>query len=266
MDQYFVVTADGKEFGPVDLSGLHQWVKEGRVLKSTLIKKGAAPPVAAESLLELAEAFSPVPALPPATPPLAMTVALPAEFKSWDFIGKAWEIVKPHWLTLSLMFLIMALIGGIPGGFIIAGAVYVGMYRVIVGVMAGKTPEVSMMFDGFDRLGQALLASLVVGILTAIGTLFCIVPGVILSIMWMFVYLVLAETQLDFWAAMKASADLTEGYKWNLFCLALACFCVALLGTLVCCVGIFPAQAVIFTAMTLAYRFLQAKKAGTAAA
>ncbi|MEK7283984.1 MAG: hypothetical protein AAB249_09245, partial [Acidobacteriota bacterium] len=52
----------------------------------------------------------------------------------------------------------------------------------------------------------------------------------------------------------------TEGYRWRLFLLALACVLVALLGVLVFCVGVFVAAAVDFTALGLAYRFLQAKK------
>ena len=47
----------------------------------------------------------------------------------------------------------------------------------------------------------------------SIGFMLCIVPGIILALMWMFVSLVLAETQLDFWESMQASADLTAGYR-----------------------------------------------------
>ena len=44
MDQYFVVGPDGAEYGPTDLPGLMQWVREGRVLAQTLIRKGGAAP------------------------------------------------------------------------------------------------------------------------------------------------------------------------------------------------------------------------------
>jgi uncharacterized membrane protein len=265
MDQYRVVSPDGREYGPVDLPGLLQWVRDGRVLGNTLVRKGDGAPVIAESLPELAAAFAPPSAHP--APPIATTVPLPTEFRSWIFIGTAWELVKPHWLPLGLMFMLPTLVGLIPYlgacvSVIINGAIYVGIYRAIMGMLAGRPPTVGMLFNGFDRLGQAFLATLSVGILVAIGTLCCIVPGVILSIMWMFVYLVLAETELDFWEAMKASADLTKGYRWELFCLMLACFVVGILGFLACCVGIFVAQAVVFTTFALVYRFLQAKQAG----
>jgi uncharacterized membrane protein len=267
MDQYFVVSSDGKEYGPVDLTGLIEWVRQGRVLRATLVRKGAAEAVAAESLPELAAAFAPAP--PMASPSFTTAMPLPTEFRSWQFIGQAWELVKPHWLPLGLTFLIVAAIAGSGLGtcvfFVIGGAIYVGISRAILGLIAGKPPTVGMMFDGFDRLGQAFLAMLFTKILIAFGTLLCIVPGIILMIMWMFVYLVMAETDLDFWPAMQASAKLAEGYWWELFCLLLACLIVAVLGLLVCLVGIFIAEPVIFTAIALAYRFLQARKAAQTA-
>jgi uncharacterized membrane protein len=168
------------------------------------------------------------------------------------------------------MFLILTVMGVVPyiGGcvlFVIGGALYVGINRAILGLVAGQPPTVEMMFKGFDRFGQAFLATLVVALLVSIGMMFLIVPGVILAIMWIFVSLVLAETELDFWAAMQASAKLTSGYRWELFCLCLACFVVALLGLLACCVGIFIAEPVIFTTIALAYRFLQARQVGRTA-
>ncbi len=88
----------------------------------------------------------------------------------------------------------------------------------------------------------------------------CIVPGVILAIMWAFVSPILAETNLEFWPAMKASADLTKGYRWELFCLVLASIPVMLLGLLCCCIGVVVAQAVVSTSFALAFRFLQARQ------
>jgi uncharacterized membrane protein len=265
MDEYYVISADGKAYGPIDLDGLLKWVKEGRVLKATPIRKGDAAPVPAGSLPEIAAAFS-APPPPMATPPLATSVALPGEFRVWDFIGAAWELVKPHWLPLGLMALIMGVMYCVPYlgacvSFVIGTTIMVGFNRAILGMIAGKPPEVGMLFSGFDRFGQAFLAGLVMGILVALGFVCLIVPGIILSIMWMFVSLILAETNLDFWPAMELSARLTAGYRWHLFGLMLAFILVGILGFLACCIGVLIAQPVILTATALAYRFLQARQA-----
>ena len=268
MDQYRVVTPSGREFGPTDLTGLLQWAKEGRVLPATMIRKNEDAPVGADTLAELAAAFAAPP--PVAIPPFATVVALPAEFRIWEFIGKAWELVKPNWLPLGTIALITTLLGAVPYAgacamLIIGGTIQVGVSRAILGMMAGKTPTVGMMFEGFDRFGQAFLASLVMALLVGLGMVLCIVPGVILAIMWMFVYFVLAETQIEFWPAMKASAELTAGFRWQLFGLLLADALVVILGVLACCVGVLIAQPVVMTSVALAYRFLQAQKARTAA-
>jgi len=270
MDQYRVVGPDGKEFGPVDLPGLLQWIREGRVLKDSRIRKNDGAALAAELMAELAGAFD---APPPeaARPPIAMTVPLPQEFDTWGFIGQAWDLVKPHWLPLGGMFLIVTALSAIPyaGGclmLIVGSTLYVGINRAVLGMLAGRPPTIEMLFSGFDRFAQALAASLVASILIGFGILLLIVPGVILALMWMFTNLVIAETNQDFWTAMQTSADLTKGYRWHLLGLALAMIPVALLGLLVCCIGIVIAEAVCFTALALAYRFLQARQPAAAKA
>ena len=268
-EQYFVVAADGKEYGPADLETLRQWVREGRVVHGTHIKKAGGAVAYAGKMPELVDLFpardSQSPGQAPPPQPLPAAVALPSEFRVWEFIGRAWDIVKPHWFVLTAMFFIQFIMSAVPyiGGclqFIIGGAIMVGIWRALLGMIGGRKPDVGMMFQGFDRFGDAFLAFLITTILTILGFACLIVPGIILAIMWMFTYPVIGETGLGFWEAMRESSRLTEGYRWRLFLLCLACLPIALLGALVLCVGVFVAQAVIFTALGLAFRFLQAKK------
>ena len=268
MDQYWVQSPDGREYGPVDLGGLMQWVREGRVLPSTPVRKNADAAVAASLLPEVSGLFVPA---APALPPIATTVVLPAEFSAWGFIGQAWGLVQPHWAPLGAMFLILTALSAVPylGGcisFLISGTLMVGINRAILGMLAGQPPTIEMMFSGFDRFGQAFLLSVVSGLLTLLGLVALIVPGIILALMWLFGYLILAETSLDFWAAMQKSADLTRGYRWQLFTLMLACIPVLLLGLICLCIGVVVAMAVVCTAIALAYRFLQARQGALVAA
>lgn len=270
-EQYWVVAADGKEYGPADLETLKQWAREGRVVHATHIRKASGGTVYAGRMPELAEVFPPREsylAAPPGQPPppaSAQAITIPSEFRVWEFIGRGWDVAKPYWLVLSAMFFIQAAIGCVPylgacAQFIIGGAIMVGIWRAVLGTVDGRKPDVGMMFQGFDRFGDAFLAYLISGILIALGIVCLIVPGIILAIMWMFTFPVIGETPLGFWEAMRESSRLTEGYRWRLFLLALACILVALLGLLVFCVGLFVALAVDFAALGLAYRFLQGKK------
>jgi len=278
-EQYFVAGPDGKEYGPADLETLRQWVREGRVVKATHIRKEGGGTTFAGKLPELLDLFPPREptadsSIPPSLPSVPM-VALPSEFRVWEFIGAGWNLVKPHWLVLGAMFLIQGLIGGVPNIFvhfsgttlqiILGGPIMVGIWRAVLGVVAGRKPDIAMMFQGFDRFLDAFLAHLVVGILTLLGFVCLIVPGFILAVMWLFTLPVIAETGLGFWEAMRESARLTEGYRMRLFLLLLACLLITILGALVCCVGVFVAVSVNCMALALAYRFLQARKGATAA-
>ena len=269
-EQFWVTGADGKEYGPVPLETLTRWIREGRIVANSTVRTETSPKSEARLRPELAAFFSAAAAAPgagaPGGAPPTPAVPLPAEFRVWEFIGSAWSLVKPHWLPLAAMFFIQFAIGCVPylgpcAQFIIGGAIAVGIWRAILGMIAGRPPGVGMMFEGFDRFGDGFLAWFVRSVLVGLGCLCLIVPGVILSLMWVFTFPVLAESQVGFWEAMHQSAVLTEGYRWRLFLLALACLLVSLLGLIAACVGIFVAMPVSVTAFGLAYRFLQAKKA-----
>jgi uncharacterized membrane protein len=194
-----------------------------------------------------------------------MPVPLPSELRVWRFIGLAWEVFKPHWILLSAMFFLFEAIELMPyvgwiAWLILGGPLMVGVWSALLCVVDGRTPNLGMMFERFDRFLDAFLAQLIMTILIACGLVFLIVPGVILMILWMFTYPVLAETNLGFWEAMRASAALTRGYRWRLFFFGLASCLLLLAGFCVFFVGVFVAIAVVFTALALIYRFLQQKQ------
>jgi hypothetical protein len=284
-DQYWITGADGKEYGPVSLQVVTQWIREHRLIASSSVRKGDGPPMEADRYPELSGLFgasgfaegaapsgryapepstaaaSGAPGFTPGTP-----IALPPEFRVWAFIGLAWNLVKTSWLHLAAMVLLLAAIGGFHRHlgclvmFIIGGALMVGIFRSLLGLVDGRKAHVGMMFDGFDRFGDAFLGSLVSKILIALGLICLIVPGIILSIMWMFLYPVLAETRLGFWEAMRDSARLTEGYRGPLFLLLLADLLIILLGVAAFFVGLFVAMPVVWTSWVVAYRWLQVRK------
>jgi hypothetical protein len=257
MDQYLVIGPDGKEFGPIDLAGLQQWIREGRVLKQTRVRKNGGAAIAVESLPELAEVFAPA-AQPVVTPPIVTTVPIPSEFRSWQFIGQGWELFKPHWVHLCLMMLIISIVSAIPyiGPFLGAGFM-VAVNRAVLGLLAGRAPRIEMMFTAPDRYLQGLIVAVILALVLPVAFLCLIFPGIYLALMWSQTYLVLADTNQDFWSAMQTSIDLTKGFRWEIFCLWLAFLLIMILGLLVFCVGVYVSHAVGTVAFALAYRFLQ---------
>ena len=141
VDQYFVVAADGTDTGLPSCRVSTDWVREGRILAQTLIRKNTDAPIAAASLPELAALF----ATPPAPGSSARRSPRPSPCRAssgpWEFIGKAWNW-SLHWLPLSAMALIAAVIASVPGAmFIIGGAMaVVDQPRDLSAAPASKTP------------------------------------------------------------------------------------------------------------------------------
>jgi len=282
MDLFWVLAHDGREYGPADLPTLIQWIREGRIAATSAVRRGTGSPQEARTIPEIAALFPPPPGGPgwtaPAAAPgaapsagVAWTMApagpalLPQEFRVWRFIGLGWEVFKPHWILLSAMFFLFEAIEMMPyvgwiAWLILGGPLMVGVWGTLLCVVDGRTPNLGMMFERFDRFLDAFLAQLIISILICCGLIFLIVPGIILAILWMFTYPILAETNLGFWEAMKASAALTRGYRWRLFLFCLAACLLLVIGFCVFFVGVFVALAVVFTTLALIYRFLQAKQ------
>jgi uncharacterized membrane protein len=276
---YRIIGADGNEYGPASLEELSRWIREGRVVPTTQVRRGEEAAVEAQSLPELAPLFtSPAPtgAAPGAAPvpgatPSPAAASLQDEFRVWAFMGHAWELVRDNWLHLAGMFFIFTAIGSIRNfgpyvELIFGGVLMVGIWQAILGMLDGRKPDIGMMFGAFDRFGDAFLAHLVISILTTLGLLCFIVPGIILYIVWFFTYAVLAENRARFWDAMQQSFALTEGYRWRLFLLMLACLPILILGLMAAIVGVFVALPVCLTAFALAYRWLQARNPAVVAA
>ncbi len=277
-DSYWIVGGDGKEYGPVPLATLAEWIRDRRAISSTRVRKGSGPLMEASAYPELAGFFSGGAAAAVYSP--AGSAAVPSELRVWELIGRAWNLVKPHWLPIGAMFFIDAAIASVPllgclVQFFIGGAIMVGIWRAILGMLDGRKPTVGMMFDGFDRFADAFLCFLVSTILIGLGLLCLVVPGVILGLMWIFAFPILGETKIGFWEAMRASSALTEGNRWRLFLLCLAWVPIVILAILLVHmiwlprlltrviahgVILFAIAPVFFTALALAYRVLQQRR------
>ncbi len=68
---------------------------------------------------------------------------------------------------------------------------------------------------------------------------------------------VVVDRNLPTIAALKESWRLTSGHKGDLLVFWLLAFCVTFVGLLACCIGVFPAAAVVGLAQVLIYERLK---------
>jgi len=88
---------------------------------------------------------------------------------------------------------------------ILCGPILAGYFIGIVKFMKdGKKPLFSDLFEGFQRLGY-LFSYIIVGLLTLLAFLLLIVPGLIVMTWWVYVLLIMIQTNMPLSSAMAES-------------------------------------------------------------
>jgi uncharacterized membrane protein len=96
----------------------------------------------------------------------------------------------------------------------------------------------------------------VIALFTFAGTLFCIIPGLVIAAMYKFTYLFIVDKRMDFWPAMQASHNVVKNDYFGFTMFLILMFLVNLLGVLCCVVGILITIPISFAAITVAYQEL----------
>lgn len=126
----------------------------------------------------------------------------------------------------------------------------IGFIRCFLQAADGQKVEISTLFSGGDVFFSFLIGSVAYSLLCMLGFLLLFVPGIIWSIKYSFVQYLIADKGLGVKEAFSRSAQITDGYKWNLFCLmaltgfinigGILCFGVGLLVTIPWTCMIYP--------------------------
>jgi uncharacterized membrane protein len=105
-----------------------------------------------------------------------------------------------------------------------------GVQMVFLKIAKGESPEISVMFGGGPYLVRMLLCSIIFMIITTLGYLLLIIPGIILALMfWPYPYL-LIDRDLPGIGSFTESSKITKGNLLSLFGLSLAMLGIVLLG------------------------------------
>ena len=91
-----------------------------------------------------------------------------------------------------------------------------------------------------------------------IGLILCIVPGIIIGLIWMFYGFVIVENpNTGATDALKKSQEMTKGRLGELFVFGLALFGINLIGAILCGVGLLFTYGISAIAVAYAYRSLR---------
>jgi serine/threonine protein kinase len=139
-------------------------------------------------------------------------------------------------------------------GVLISGPLLGGLCLFFLKKIRGETATVETAFSGFsNRFLQLFLASFVPTVLTMLGFICLILPGIYLAVAWMFTLPLVIDKGMDFWPAMELSRKTVSKHWWKFFGYALILLLLNVVGLVCCLVGFFIAAP--FTKASLMYAY-----------
>ena len=117
---------------------------------------------------------------------------------------------------------------------LLQGPLLVGFYALFFEIMRTGHANFTTFFQGFNVYVPAVVANILLIILSAIGYMFFILPGLLIEALFIFTYPLILEKKMGFWEAMMASKDVVKPFllefsgfillKWILYLLGLIFF------------------------------------------
>jgi len=233
---------------------------------------------------------------PPPTAPPVNADALAREILARDYnieikkcLRRGWALVKSDfWPIVGVTALLIALlgfassIGGVsshgPAGassveitsglsLLVWGPLMGGLYFYFLKKIRREKTTVETAFSGFsNRFLNLFLAGFVTSMLTTLGFLCFILPGIYLLIAWGFALPLVMDKHLDFWSAMELSRKVITRHWWKFLGLALVSLLLLFAGVIACVVGVFVASPLVLASLMYAYEDIFAGLPAAAAA
>ena len=198
---YRIIGADGRPYGPVSADQVRQWIRERRANAQTLAKAEDATewrPLIAFAEFADAQAAQTGLTPPPPVPPTASVDpdALAEEVLRRDYrliigdcFSRAWRTLTENFWPIvgvsALVGLILFFTNMVYVGIILTGPLVGGLYMYYLKSIRGERATMEDAFSGFTlAFVQLMLASIVSGLLTCLGVLACVLPGIYLAVAW----------------------------------------------------------------------------------
>lgn len=132
-----------------------------------------------------------------------------------------------------------------------------GLTRIALNLVSGKSVSVSMLFGEGRKLLRAIGASILFGLMVALGLLLLIVPGIYLALRYGQFLNAIVDRDMGIMEAFSYSSSLTTNNKLQLLVLWLLTILVILAGALACGIGLIFAAPVAWLSWIVAYRWMQ---------
>lgn len=178
-----------------------------------------------------------------------------------ESLGVGWtSFTKRPWYLIGLLLAVFALFAALGSNAIIAAlsaVVYGGYIALMLKHHRGETIVFDDLFDIDNRWIYFAFLFVIKTFLIMLGFFCFIIPGIYLSVRWMFAEILVIDQGLKPLAALKASSALTEGVRWKLFFFSLVGTLLVIAGVFLLIIGAAVAVLVVFFAMIHVYETLR---------
>lgn len=196
--------------------------------------------------------------------------------KSGDWLAQGWALVRPHLGTYILVALVAGLLSVLTVG-ILSGPLWCGWLMMLLRQKRDPTyePAFADLWQGFAVFGQSFLAWLVIAIIAAIaggmvgglaavieavpvvGQVLAPMAGSVLAIcimtVFLYVFPLIADRRMDFWAAIQLSAETTTPQFVPFAGFALILYVLHAIGTGLCVIGGLITGPIVMAAVVASY-------------
>ena len=201
MKKYIIVGGDGKEYGPVSVQEVKQWVSSGRANGDTRIKeegaeewsrlrdmdffgetaKPAGPPTIPNQT-STPSAHNPQVTPPPTADQLIGELqGRTHTFSIGDCLSVGWRLTMDNFGLFILTFICLMLISTVAnfvpfGGLVVSGPLMGGVYFIYLRRLRGEPAEIGQLFIGFN---ESFLPLFLVYIFQALAIFIVLIPMII---------------------------------------------------------------------------------------
>lgn len=209
-----------------------------------------------------------------------MAYSLPTEFSFSAFLSAGWNLLQDKWSYLLKVLVITFLASMIPhfftgmiaesfsGSIALILMILATVFQMVVN-MAGtkiileltKNNQLPLTIETFlsqkSRLGTYIWANFLLVLRVMLGYTLFIIPGIIWSIQFQFVPMIIVDKNVTARQAFGISSAMTKGRKLTLFGYGILFMLINLLGIMALFIGILFTAPITFLAYVIIYRYLE---------
>ena len=144
--------------------------------------------------------------------------------------------------------------------FVVNSILSLGVIAIVLKFVKNEKPTIQDLVSKKHLFSKYIFSNILVSILTIIGFLFFIIPGIVLAVRMQFYIYFIVEEEVGPIDAIKKSWNLTKGSFWNIFLFGLLAGGVQILGALALLVGLIFTTPTMWVAWAVVYEKLKAAK------